>query len=100
MTVRISRGLELQRRRRIADTNPGERGLVSLGEESSTDDLAVTVLGPEFLTHFAGTLPTFRNRAEVLVGEGTKLRPNTGVEKSDDDVGAVIGFRPESTLDS
>lgn len=98
MSVGVSRGLELQRRRRVPNTNPGKRGLVSLGEESSTDDLAVTVVGPEFLTHFARSFPTLGNWAEILVGEGPALRPYPGVEESDDDVGSVIGLRPQPAL--
>ncbi|KAJ8452985.1 hypothetical protein Cgig2_014748 [Carnegiea gigantea] len=54
----------------------------------------------EFFAHLANALPAFRNGTQVLVGEGAALRPDSGIEDSNDDVGTIVGLRPEATLDA
>ncbi|KAF3965507.1 hypothetical protein CMV_010320 [Castanea mollissima] len=39
-----------------------------------------------------------RNRTEIHIRKATPLWPNTGNEKTDNEVGAVIGIRPETAL--
>lgn len=71
---------------------------MAFGEESRTDEFAVTVFGGKSDTGFACTFPAARNGTEVKVGEATTLRPYAGVEDSDDDVRTVVGLRPEAAL--
>lgn len=72
--------------------------LVAFGEESGADELAVAVFGGESDAGFARAFPAAGNGAEVQIGEAAAFRPDAGVEDSDDDVGAVVGFGPEAAL--
>ncbi|TKY67672.1 hypothetical protein E2542_SST10567 [Spatholobus suberectus] len=72
--------------------------LVAFGEESCADEFAVAVSGRESFSGLAGPFPAAGDGAEVRVGEAAALGPDAGVEDSDDDVGAVVGFGPEAAL--
>lgn len=93
MAVGIARRSELDG---VVDRS--ETCLVTLGEESSTDQLPVTVTSRESGPTLAGPFPPSRDWAQVQIGKTPALRPNPRVEDSDDNVGAVVGFGPETTL--
>lgn len=93
MPVGVSRRHELNRLVDSADERP-----MAFGEESSSDDLLVTILRSEFRSGLTNPFPPTRNRAEIQVRETPALRPNSGIEQSNDDVGAVVGVGPETVL--
>jgi len=71
---------------------------VTLGEESSTDELAVAVFGRESDAGFARAFPATGNGAEVQIRKTAVLRPDAGIKDSNDDIGAIVGFGPEASL--
>lgn len=74
------------------------RRLVSLDEEPSSDQLPVAVTFREFHSGFANPSPASGNRTEMLIREAPAFWPDSGVEDSDDNVGAVVRFGPEPAL--
>jgi len=78
--------------------NGGATCLVTFGEEARTNQLPVTVIGRKSYTCLATPFPACRNGAEVGITEARALRPDSGVEDSDDDVGSVVRLGPESAL--
>lgn len=71
---------------------------MAFDEESSSDQLLVAIGGQEFDSGLTNSFPPLRDRTEMLIREAPTLGPNSSIEDSDDDIGAVIGFGPESSL--
>lgn len=71
---------------------------MTFGEEAGANQLPVAVARGKMHPRLAKPLPTTGNRTQVGIGEAAAFGPNASVKNSDDDVRAVIGFRPETTL--
>jgi hypothetical protein len=65
-------------------------GLVTCAEEAGTDELAVAGGGGEVLRRHASAFPLGGDGPEVPVGEALVLGPDSGVDDSDDEVGAEV----------
>lgn len=67
-------------------------GLVSAGEPPGADEFPVAGSGRKILSGDALSPPFGGNGAEVAVVEALALRPDSGVDNSDDEIRAEIGL--------
>lgn len=81
-----------------AEASKTRGSLVAFGEESRSDDFAVAVLGGEPHSGLANTFPASGDRAQVQIGEAPAFGPNSGIKHSNNNVGAIVGFGPETPL--
>lgn len=71
---------------------------MSFGEESSSHNFPIAISGSEFDSRLANPSPPARNRAQIHIGEAPSLRPDSGVHNTDDYIGSIIRFGPETLL--
>ena len=98
MSIGISRRPVLNRTVAHYRTTNTRRSIMTFGEKLSSDQLPVTVLNREFLSSLTSSLPPRRNRTEIPIGKASSLRPDSSIEKTDNNIGAVIGIGPETAL--
>ena len=68
--------------------------LVAFVERSCADDFLAARGSGEVATRFASAFPGGRDGGEAVIREAPELRPDPGVEDSDDDVIGVVGVGP------
>nr|GMD05011.1 hypothetical protein TorRG33x02_142890 [Ipomoea batatas] len=98
VTVGISWGSELNSIVDTAADSTESAGLMALGEKPSSNDFPITILSSELGSRFANPLPTARNGSEIQIRKAPPLRPNSGIEHSNNDIGAIIRVGPETSL--
>jgi len=98
MAISVARGTEFDGVVDRIERTRSRACFVTLGEESSTDELAVAVFGSESSAGLTRAFPATGNGAEVQIRKAAVLRPDAGVKDSDDDIGAIVRFGPEASL--